>query len=83
MGEVIATYRSRHWHSLEEGIDLLLNNVAVVGLWLLMGLAIGPGPFWMLYAPVMAGSAALFLCIFSCSTTSRIPTPIAAAAGMR
>jgi omega-6 fatty acid desaturase (delta-12 desaturase) len=64
MGEVIATYRSRHWHSLEEGIDLLLNNVAVVGLWLLMGLAIGPGPFWMLYAPVMAGSAALFLCIF-------------------
>ena len=64
MGEVIATYRSRHWHSLEEGIDLVLNNLAVVGLWLLMGFAIGPGRFWMVYAPVMAGSAAIFLCIF-------------------
>lgn len=41
MGEVIATYRSRHWHSLEEGLDLVLNNLAVIGLWLLMGFAIG------------------------------------------
>lgn len=64
MGEVIATYRSRHWHSLEEGLDLILNNLAVIGLWLLMGFAVGPGRFWMLYAPVMAGSAAIFLCIF-------------------
>ena len=64
MGEVIATYRSPHWHSPEEGLDLILNNLAVVGLWLLMGLAVGPGHFWMLYAPVMAGSAAIVLCIF-------------------
>jgi omega-6 fatty acid desaturase (delta-12 desaturase) len=64
MGEVIATYRSRHWHSLEEGLDLILNNLAVIGLWLLMGFAIGPGRFWMVYAPVMAGSAAIFLCLF-------------------
>ncbi|MFM9102102.1 MAG: fatty acid desaturase, partial [Cyanobium sp.] len=26
--------------------------------------AVGPRNFWMLYAPVMAGSAAIFLCIF-------------------
>ncbi|MFN7229245.1 MAG: fatty acid desaturase [Synechococcaceae cyanobacterium] len=56
--------KSRHWHSPAEGVDLLWNNVAVVGFWLLMGALVGAGRFWSLYAPLMTGAAALFLCVF-------------------
>ncbi|MFO7630881.1 MAG: fatty acid desaturase [Prochlorococcaceae cyanobacterium] len=62
--EVIASYRSRHWYSPEEGLDLALNNLAVLSLWLAMGLVMGAGPFWLIYAPVMGFGAAIFICIF-------------------
>jgi acyl-lipid omega-6 desaturase (Delta-12 desaturase) len=62
--EVLASHRSRRWHSPEEFRDLLLNNLAVIGLWLAMALWLGAGPFWLLYAPVMSCAAAIFICIF-------------------
>ncbi|WP_259720940.1 fatty acid desaturase [Synechococcus sp. CS-1328] len=55
---------TRHWHSPEEFRDLALNNLAVVCLWIGMGWWIGAGPFWLIYSPVMACAAAIFICIF-------------------
>ncbi len=62
--QVVASHSSRWWHSPEEFRDLLLNNVAVVASWWAMAAWIGAGPFWLIYAPVMAFSAAIFICIF-------------------
>ena len=61
---LLAEHKSRHWHSPREGRDLFWNNVAVLGFWSLMAALVGPGPFWLLYAPLMTGAAALFLCVF-------------------
>ena len=62
--EIVASHRSRWWHSPEEFRDLLLNNLAVVACWLGLAWWLGAGPFWLIYAPVMAGGAAIFICIF-------------------
>ena len=62
--EVVASHRSRHWHSPREGRDLLLNNIAVLALWWAMASLIGAGAFWTIYAPVMACAAAIVICIF-------------------
>ncbi len=62
--ELLRIHRSRHWHSPAEGLDLALNNLAVVGFWLLMGWQLGVGRFWGLYAPLMTGAAAAFICVF-------------------
>ncbi|MFM7312582.1 MAG: fatty acid desaturase [Cyanobium sp.] len=64
IGFLLQAHDSRHWHSPSEGRDLLWNNVAVVGVWLLMGALVGTGRFWLVYAPLMTGAAALFLCVF-------------------
>lgn len=57
-------FSSRAWHSPEEGLDLLLNNLAVLGLWMAAAAWIGPGSFWLIYTPVMSLGAAIFICIF-------------------
>ncbi len=62
--EILKTHRSRWWHSPEEFRDLLLNNLAVVAMWFGMAAWIGAGPFWLIYTPVMAFGAAIFICIF-------------------
>lgn len=62
--QIVASHSSRWWHSPEEFRDLLLNNIAVVGSWIAMAAWIGAGQFWLIYAPVMAFSAAIFICIF-------------------
>jgi len=64
IGAIIASHRSRHWYSPEEFRDLVLNNLAVVALWVAMAAAVGAGPFWTVYAPVMTCGAAVFICIF-------------------
>ena len=64
LGALFSAHRSRHWHSPGEGIDLFWNNIAVVGLWLLMGSQLGIGRFWSLYAPLMTCAAAVFICVF-------------------
>jgi omega-6 fatty acid desaturase (delta-12 desaturase) len=61
---VVASHRSRHWHSPREGRDLLLNNIAVLATWWAMASLIGTGAFWTIYAPVMACAAAILICIF-------------------
>ena len=62
--EILATHRSRHWYSPEEFHDLLLNNIAVLALWSIMGATVGAAAFWMIYTPVMTCGAAIFICIF-------------------
>ena len=62
--QFLTSHRSRHWHAPDQFLDLLLNNLAVVLLWLAMGAWVGPGLFWTLYSPVMACGAAIFICIF-------------------
>ena len=62
--QILDNHSSRWWHSPEEGRDLLLNNLAVLGSWLAIASWIGAGPFWLIYTPVMACGAAIFICIF-------------------
>ncbi|MCS5700476.1 fatty acid desaturase [Cyanobium sp. FGCU-52] len=61
---LVASHRSRHWHSPREGRDLLLNNIAVLAAWWAMTSLLGAGAFWTIYAPVMACAAAIVICIF-------------------
>jgi omega-6 fatty acid desaturase (delta-12 desaturase) len=61
---IMATHATSWWHSPEEFRDLLLNNLAVITCWLAMGWWLGAGTFWLIYTPVMALSAAVFICIF-------------------
>jgi len=62
--ELLARHKSRFWHSPEEFVDLLLNNIAVISLWWLMATLVGAGNFWLIYSPVMTCGAAIFICIF-------------------
>ena len=62
--QIVASHRSSWWHSPEEFRDLLLNNIAVISAWLLLAHAVGAGTFCLIYAPVMACGAAVFICIF-------------------
>lgn len=58
------SHSSRWWHSPEQFRDLLLNNLAVITAWLAMAALLGAKTFWLIYAPVMACGAAVFICIF-------------------
>jgi omega-6 fatty acid desaturase (delta-12 desaturase) len=60
----LSTHRNRHWHSHDQFVDLLANNLVVVVLWLVLGAWVGPTSFWTLYGPVMTCAAAIFICIF-------------------
>lgn len=62
--QILASHSTTWWHSPEEFRDLLLNNLAVVASWVAMGWCLGADTFWLLYTPVMALSAAVFICIF-------------------
>ena len=62
--QILATYRTTWWHSPEEARDLVLNNLAVVTSWFFLSWWLGASTFWLIYAPVMACSAAVFICIF-------------------
>lgn len=60
----IFTFESRFWYTTGEFWDILGNNICVIGLWISCGELMGHGFFWALYAPVMAVSAAIFICVF-------------------
>lgn len=62
--EILSNHPSRWWHSPEEFQDLLLNNLVVVTAWIAMASLLGAQTFWLIYAPVMACGAAIFICIF-------------------
>ncbi|MFZ9754063.1 MAG: fatty acid desaturase [Cyanobium sp.] len=61
---ILNSHSSRWWHSPEEFRDLLLNNLMVILVWLAMSSLVGAKDFWLIYAPVMACAAAIFICIF-------------------
>ncbi|QCS51050.1 MULTISPECIES: fatty acid desaturase [Cyanophyceae] len=63
-GAIATTYRSQYWQTWEEFWDVLLNNIFVVGSWIILSDLIGPGLFWSLYASVMTFAGAIFICIF-------------------
>jgi omega-6 fatty acid desaturase (delta-12 desaturase) len=62
--ELNRNFRSSHWYTSAECIDLFANNLVVLTSWWLMGSWLGHGLFWSCYLFVMTLSAALFLCIF-------------------
>jgi omega-6 fatty acid desaturase (delta-12 desaturase) len=62
--QLLASHKTSWWHSPEEFRDLLLNNLAVVASWIGMAWWLGASTFWLIYAPVMACGAAIFICIF-------------------
>lgn len=64
LSSIHETYQPKYWYTDLEFQDLLLNNLCVVGSWVVLSHFIGAGLFWVLYSIVMACSAALFICIF-------------------
>lgn len=59
-----ANYRSSHWYTWGECLDLVLNNIAVLFSWWWMCQWMGAGLFWVCYSLVMSSSAAIFICVF-------------------
>jgi omega-6 fatty acid desaturase (delta-12 desaturase) len=57
-------FKSSHWYTGQEFLDLAANNICVLASWLLMSQWLGFGLFWCCYAVVMTCSAAIFICIF-------------------
>jgi omega-6 fatty acid desaturase (delta-12 desaturase) len=52
--QIVASHKSRWWHSPEEFRDLLLNNLAVLARWIGLSCRLGAGTIMLIYAPVMA-----------------------------
>jgi omega-6 fatty acid desaturase (delta-12 desaturase) len=63
-GSIVSSHKSKHWQTSVEFWDVLLNNVLVVGSWLILSHLIGPGLFWGLYSTVMTLAGAIFICVF-------------------
>jgi acyl-lipid omega-6 desaturase (Delta-12 desaturase) len=62
--ELSRNFRSSHWYTSAECLDLFANNLLVLTSWWLMGSWLGHGLFWACYLTVMTLSATLFLTIF-------------------
>lgn len=60
----LSSYQAKHWGSAAEFWDILLNNLCVVGGWLILGRFLGAGFFFGVYSSVLTLSAAAFICIF-------------------
>lgn len=63
-GAMMATHKSKYWQTRAEFWDVLLNNLVVVGSWVVFSYLIGPGLFWGLYATVLTLAGAIFICVF-------------------
>jgi len=61
---LISNHRSRHWYTASEFWHILGNNICVVAAWVLMGIWLGLGLFWVSYSIVMTTSAAIMICFF-------------------
>jgi len=64
LGEIISSYKSRHWYTTAEFWDLLLNNICVVGIWILLSAWLGPVLFLSLYFITITCSATIVICVF-------------------
>ncbi|WP_198158742.1 fatty acid desaturase [Picosynechococcus sp. PCC 73109] len=61
---IVFSHKSEHWQTSVEFWDVLLNNVLVVGSWLILSHLVGPGVFWGLYSTVMTLAGSIFICVF-------------------
>ena len=60
----VLEFKSSHWYTTGEWMDLVANNVVVLTSWVLMASWLGLGLFLSCYSFVMACSAAMFICVF-------------------
>lgn len=61
---IILAHKSRSWYTAAEFQDLLLNNICVIGGWLLLGQWLGFGFFFGIYFSSLTLAAAICICIF-------------------
>lgn len=62
--KILQTYRPKQWKGTDEFWDILLNNVFVVGGWIILCRWLGTAFFLGTYSVVLTLSAAVFICIF-------------------
>jgi omega-6 fatty acid desaturase (delta-12 desaturase) len=61
---IVSSYRARNWSTAAEFWDVLLNNICVVGGWILLSHWLGATFFLGTYSVVLTLSAAIFISIF-------------------
>lgn len=64
LSKVIHSHQAKHWSTAAEFWDVLFNNVAVVGSWIVLCKLLGPWFFLGMYAAVLTLAAATFICVF-------------------
>jgi len=64
LSEIIFSHKSRNWYTGAEFVDLLLNNICVIGGWILLSYWMGAGLFLGMYFTTLTFSAAIFICVF-------------------
>jgi acyl-lipid omega-6 desaturase (Delta-12 desaturase) len=62
--EIFSSYESRNWYTTAEFWDLLLNNICVIGSWIILSNLLGAGFFLGIYFTTLTCSAAIFLYVF-------------------
>jgi omega-6 fatty acid desaturase (delta-12 desaturase) len=61
---IVDTYKPKNWSTAGEFWDVLLNNICVIGGWVLLSYWLGAAFFLGLYSIVLTLSSALFISIF-------------------
>ncbi len=64
LSEIFTSYKSRNWYTTAEFWDLLLNNICVVGGWIVLSNWLGVGFFLSVYSITLTFSAAIFILVF-------------------
>ncbi|MFN9536707.1 MAG: fatty acid desaturase [Pseudanabaena sp.] len=64
LAAIISSHKSRNWYTGAEFIDLLLNNICVIGSWIFLSYLLGAGFFLSIYSISLTFSAAIFICVF-------------------
>ena len=61
---IISSHKSRNWYTGAEFVDLLLNNICVIGSWIFLSHLLGASFFLGIYSISLTFSAAIFICVF-------------------
>ncbi|MEM7065684.1 MAG: fatty acid desaturase [Cyanobacteria bacterium P01_B01_bin.77] len=64
LSNIIASHEPKHWSTATEFWDILLNNLFVVGSWIVLSNWLGAGFFLGTYSVVLMLSAAIFINVF-------------------
>ena len=64
LSPIVATYKPKNWSTAGEFWDVLLNNIFVVGGWIILCRWLGTAFFLGTYSLVLMFSAAIFICVF-------------------